>query len=175
MQVRIAEPSDAEAIARIHCASWRDAYANILDRAFLDGPIEEDRRSLWQKRMDAPSAGQLVFMIEDALGPQGFICIFKDADPEFGSLIDNLHVLPSQRGNGLGHRLFEAGINALLSDGPNTGYHLWVFEENQAALRFYRRLGGQLAGSELSEMAAAAGKTVLRVHWPSTPIDVERA
>jgi ribosomal protein S18 acetylase RimI-like enzyme len=43
--------------------------------------------------------------------------------------------------------------------------HLWVFEANEAAVRFYKRLGGEVVERDASHMAAASGKPVLRIHW----------
>jgi hypothetical protein len=42
-----------------------------------------------------------------------------------------------------------------------------VFEANVAALRFYIRLGGRVVETKTSEIPAAGGKAVLRVHWPA--------
>src|SRR3546814_2966887 len=52
--IRHATLTDAGEIAAIHCASWRDAYANVLDPGFLSGPIEDDRRAIWSERLGKP-------------------------------------------------------------------------------------------------------------------------
>lgn len=41
--LRSANEGDAPAIAALHAASWRDAYADILAPDFLNGEIEADR------------------------------------------------------------------------------------------------------------------------------------
>ena len=48
--LRDAGMADSGTIAAIHCASWRSAYAGVLERSFLDGPIEQDRAELWHDR-----------------------------------------------------------------------------------------------------------------------------
>jgi len=45
--------------------------------------------------------------------------------------------------------------------------HVWTFEANQAALRFYRRLGGQVVERGTSQIPAAKGATILRLFWPT--------
>ncbi len=63
---RAAQRSDAAVIAAIHVASWRDAYRSILEPDFLAGPIEEDRLSLWTKRLNGPSPALLVEVADDS-------------------------------------------------------------------------------------------------------------
>lgn len=162
---RRASACDADSIAALHCESWRDAYAHVLDPAFLAGPIEADRRALWADRLAAPAPGQVVLLAETPeREAAGFICFFRDSDPRWGSLIDNLHVRPALRGCGIGERLIRAAVAMLDPDRP---FHLWVFEANAAAIRFYQRLGGETAERGIDEMPAAMGAPHLRMAWPN--------
>ena len=164
--IRPAVAADAATVAAIHVASWRDAYAQILSPDYLSGPIEADRTAVWSKRLRECPPGQLVDMAFDQAGcVQGFVCGYLDSDPVWGSLIDNLHVLPQTRSRGIGERLLRAASRQLLASGPGYGLHLWVFEANEAAVRFYRRLGGEVVERDESHMPAAGGKPVLRIHW----------
>lgn len=165
---RAACAEDAAAIAAIHAASWRDAYASVLDPDFLSGPIEADRTALWTERLESAPPTQLVEAAADpSRGLVGFVCAYRDADDRWGSLIDNLHVMPEMRGRGIGEELLRSAVRQLMGRGARDGVHLWVFEANEAGLRFYGRLGGRVAGRDTSRIPAANGKTVLRVHWPS--------
>lgn len=166
--IRPAGEMDATTIAAIHVASWRDAYAQILSPDYLSGGIEADRLAVWSKRLREHPAAQLVDIAVDSTGyGQGFVCGYRHHDPAWGSLIDNLHVLPQTRGRSIGERLLRSAAGQLLAKDPGSGLHLWVFEANEAALRFYRRLGGKVVERTASHMAAAGGKPVLRVHWPT--------
>lgn len=49
-QYREAEATDADKIATLHAESWKRAYRGHLSDAYLDGPIEDERRSVWQAR-----------------------------------------------------------------------------------------------------------------------------
>ncbi|WP_244065911.1 GNAT family N-acetyltransferase [Bradyrhizobium sp. Ce-3] len=166
--IRPATEADAASIAEIHTASWRDAYAHILAPDFLSGSIETDRLAVWSQRLRDGSPTQLVNVVLSPAGQaQAFVCGYCDFDPVWGSLVDNLHVRPDARGRGIGDRLFRAVAGELSAKASGSGLHLWVFEANVAGLRFYERLGGRVVESARSEIPAAGGKAVLRVHWPT--------
>ncbi len=79
ISIRIATLADAAQIAAIHCASWRDAYANVLDEAFLAGPIEEDRRSAWFGRVENPDKQRTILVADVAqTRPAAFSCVYVD-------------------------------------------------------------------------------------------------
>ncbi len=164
---RLATSFDAAEIAELHCASWRDAYANVLDPAFLAGPIEADRRALWSSRLEQPDPRRITLIGEEAGSSAvvGFGCAYADLDPVWGSWIDNLHVRPEARGNGAGRQIIDALATIVNASALMPGIHLWVFEANEAALRFYLRLGGAIVGHAKSQIPAANGATVLRVFW----------
>jgi ribosomal protein S18 acetylase RimI-like enzyme len=171
ISIRPATEQDAAVIAAIHAASWRDAYAHILAPEFLNGAIEADRLAVWSQRLRDPSTTQLINVACDPTGlVQAFICSYCDVDPIWGSLVDNLHVRPQARGRGIGERLFRDAAGQISARAAGPGLHLWVFEANVAALRFYERLGGRVVGRDSSEIPAAGGKTVLRVHWQTLAV-----
>lgn len=164
--IRHARLTDASDIAAIHCASWRDAYANVLDPTFLSGPIEDDRRTLWSERLQTPDPKRTILLGEGINStPVGFGCAYGDLDPVWGSWIDNLHVRPDLRGGGIGRRIIDAVARCLEAGAASRGAHLWVFEANEAALRFYSRLGGEIVEHGASQIPAARGATILRVFW----------
>lgn len=171
IRIRLASVEDVAQIATIHCASWRDAYADVLDPDYLAGLIEDDRRSLWLKRMAMPADSQTVLVADTPLmGLAAFLCAYRDNDSRWGSLIDNLHVLPHLRGRHVGEQLMRAAALAIRGEVVTAGLYLWVFESNQAGLRFYQRLGGQVVERGVSELAAAKGAPVLRVFWPDSSV-----
>ncbi len=166
MHIRPANTEDLTAIAALHAASWRDAYAQILDPAFLAGPIDQDRLRVWTERLGAERAGQGVFVAEQDGETIGFVCVFANDDPVFGAKVDNLHVRPGYRGGGLGQRLLRHAARWASESDPATGLYLWVFEANHGGRRFYARLGGQEGERAASGMPSAADKPALRVVWP---------
>jgi ribosomal protein S18 acetylase RimI-like enzyme len=76
-------------------------------------------------------------------------------------------VLPHLRGQGVGEKLLQHVVAQLEARHPKSGLHLWVFEANIAALRFYNRLGGRVVEKHASQIPAAGGKPTLCVHWPA--------
>jgi len=166
--LRPARADDAPRIAAIHCASWRDTYSNVLSPEFLAGPIEQDRSELWAARLAAPDEARQVLVGESPTsGAAAFLSAYRDADAQWGSLIENLHVSPELRGQRIGERLIRAAASALATQAKAPGMYLWVFEANQAGLRFYQRLGGEVVERSTSKLAEANGATILRVAWPS--------
>ncbi|MEW5725370.1 MAG: N-acetyltransferase [Thermodesulfobacteriota bacterium] len=144
MEFRYARPSDAPAVARLHAESWRRAYRGTLPDKFLDGPVFNDRLAQWRGRLTEPQPEtQGVLLLEEKGMLWGFGCVFLDANPKWGALLDNLHVLPAVQGRGLGRRLMGETAAWVLERRPDSGLYLLVFATNQTARDFYERLGGQ--------------------------------
>ncbi len=143
MTIREAGLADAVAIAQLHTHSWQTAYRGILRDDFLEGPLEENRRVLWHSRLsDSERTDQFVLIDTQGGAIRGFACAFLDADPEWGCLLDNLHVVPDLKGQGLGRQLMTAVAERVWRTNPSSRLHLWAYEQNLAARRFYERLGG---------------------------------
>lgn len=66
-----------------------------------------------------------------------------------------------------------AAARSMSVEAKTSGLHLWVFEANEAGLRFYNRLGGEVVERDVSQIPAANRAPVLRVFWPhfAMPID----
>jgi GNAT superfamily N-acetyltransferase len=143
MTIRAARLADAVAIAQLHTESWQSAYRGILRDDFLEGPLAENRRRLWQTRLsDCKRADQFVLVDAHGGAIRGFACAFLDADPVWGCLLDNLHVVPDLKGQGLGRQLMTAVAERVWLSNPSSRLHLWAYEQNLVARRFYERLGG---------------------------------
>jgi ribosomal protein S18 acetylase RimI-like enzyme len=141
---RRARAEDADAVADLHALSWRATYRGILRDEFLDGPVLEERQAVWRERLaDAGAAdSRFVLLAEQGGELHAFVCAILDADPTWGALLDNLHVVKWSQGKGLGRILMAEASLWIRRQRPGSRMHLWVFEKNVAALRFYDRLGG---------------------------------
>jgi GNAT superfamily N-acetyltransferase len=170
--VRIAKAADAHAIAMLHAESWRSAYRGILSDAFLDGPIFAERRALWEARLsgEPPIPSQHVALAERDGEATAFVCVQLDADPTWGALLDNLHVSPSAKGLGLGRRLMAEAATWVLRQRPDSRLHLWVYEQNLPARRFYEHLGGVANEQGLHEAPDGSRAKAVRYGWT----DLER-
>jgi GNAT superfamily N-acetyltransferase len=165
MTIRVAEPADADAIAQLHACSWHTAYRGILSDDFLDGPLLADRQALWRARFAAPDrTDQIAVMDEEDGKLQGFACAFLDADPDWGTLLDNLHVVPERKGKGLGRQLMAEVAHRILKL-DRTRLHLWAFEQNHAARKFYERLGGRITTSHVESAPDGREVNAVRYCW----------
>jgi GNAT superfamily N-acetyltransferase len=162
----LAGPADAEAIAALHIESWRDAYRGLVPDPYLDGPIVEERAAFWRARLAEPGDGRFTLkaLTADSIG--GFACTLRDAEPEWGPLLDNLHVKPALKGVGIGARLLRTSREWAARVAPGQTLHLWVIEGNTAARRFYDRQGGAETGRRVNEMVPGVVVTAVRYVWP---------
>ena len=156
---------DADAIAAVHAASWRATYRGILSDAYLDGPIDQERRELWRARFADDVPPTVVACAGDAV--VGFACAFANEDARWGSRIDNLHVLPNHKRRGLATRLMRAVAGRLEALAPSVPVYLWVYEVNHTARATYESLGGQLTEHGSRTGADGTATPALRYTWPS--------
>lgn len=59
---REATADDAEQIAQLHSLSWQQNYRGIWRDEFLNGPVLENRREVWQKRLSQLTPNQYVII-----------------------------------------------------------------------------------------------------------------
>ena len=151
--VREAAPSDVEAIAALHLASWRVAYRGIVPDEFLDGITLESRVERW-RRAFSPSESPL---IETTVALHGGairgVCSFgpqRELPARGIGEVYALHVQPESRRRGLGKLLLDDAVRRLRARGFG-GAVLWVLRDNASARRFYEAQGWSANGEELIE------------------------
>ncbi len=138
-----AQPSDYPRIAHLHALSWRSAYRGIVSEEYLENQVFEERVAVWKARIgDGIASGQSGILACAGNELLGFAWVRLDADPKWGSAIDNLHVDPSAKGRGIGRRLMAGAAGLFIRQRPGSALHLWVLEANHPARGFYERLGG---------------------------------
>ena len=159
--------TDADTIAAIHTASWRDSYRGMLRDEYLERDIESERRSVWQQRMEQLEVSHFGFIAEDDGMPVGFAFLKGVFDARWGTLLDNLHVLPGLKGQGIGRVLIEAAARETRDRYPGDPLYLWVFEKNMRARRFYARLGGREIERVIIEPPGGGKAPEWRIAWDS--------
>ncbi len=141
--VRKARPDDADAIARVHVASWSAHYRGLLTDEEIDRRTVEVRRAQWTALLDATDRVTLV--ADDATrGAIGFASAILLAQPEAGfhGYLHTLYLAPGATGNGLGEVLIRAVAAELQARGI-ADMALRTLRLNRAR-SFYERLGARL-------------------------------
>ena len=165
--LRSPRPNEAESIAALHTSSWRRTYRGMMSDEFLDGPALEDRRRVWRERLTIANPRQFVCVADLNASVVGFICVFADHEPRWGSYIDNLHVAPDVRRCGIGRALVRRAGEWLATVAPGAGVYLWVMEANTSARTFYHRLGGRNVETTSLEDPGGGRAPNCRIVWTS--------
>jgi GNAT superfamily N-acetyltransferase len=163
--IRLASPDDAAAIAALHAESWRSAYRGLVPDDDLGDGLDDERLQFWRDRFASPDPDRRVVFLSTAGDLLvGVACVLADADPRHGPLLDNLHVKPKWRSQGIGARLLHESRRWCRAIAPGRPMHLWVLEGNAQARRFYRTQGGVEDGRRSEERG---GMTIvaLRCSW----------
>jgi ribosomal protein S18 acetylase RimI-like enzyme len=169
-RIRLGRATDAPAIAALQAESWRHTYRGFLDDAYLDHEVFADRDAVWRRRFGGPRQTPVLTLVAEDQGAMvGFAHSYVDADPEWGTLLDNLHVRPDCKRAGIGTRLMAETAARLQERGCTSALYLWVVEWNVPAQRFYEALGGCAADRELAD---GPGGTVPTVRYAWYGLDV---
>ena len=140
--IRNARRSDAEEIAGVHDAAWRDAYRGVIPGKELERMIAQ-RGPRWWRSAIARGSRLVVLDFEDSIG--GYASYGRNRVPALpyqGELFE-LYLAPEFQGLGFGRRLFQAARRDL----GEHGYHnmiVWALADNDRALGFYERMGGKV-------------------------------
>ncbi|MBC7290540.1 MAG: GNAT family N-acetyltransferase [Actinotalea sp.] len=142
--IRPATVDDAEQIAAVHVASWREAYAGAVPEEYLASLDQGERAEAWRRQLgDAENNELLVWVAEDpedqhvvgfsSLGPS------RDEDADRSTLeIHTIYLEPAAWGQGVARRL----MRTMLEHVPDRArVTLWVLASNERAGHFYRRHG----------------------------------
>ena len=157
---------DAEPIARLHSLSWQQTYRGILSDEFLNGPVLENRRNVWQERLKHLDPDQYIIVAESEAALCGFACTYINEDPVWGTLLDNLHVHQTLKGQGVGTRLMQLAVRWAYETESEASFYLWVLRQNVSARKFYENLGA--VNQELVSQKSPDGGVweAYRYVWP---------
>lgn len=153
----------APLIAPLHAQSWRSAYRGIMSDAYLDYMVDADRQDHWRKRVRALAEGDgEIFLAHLGDEAVGFLCIEASEAHVHGAYVNNLHVLPHIKGQGVGKALLDAGEKWARVRGHRQLY-LFVFEDNLPARQFYHAQGWHTVERLMSELPDGALAAELRM------------
>ena len=135
ISLRAAVVEDAEAIARIHVASWQVAYRGLLSDDDLDGRSVHGRTVQWREWL---RLGMETLVAADGEALVGFCALRRD--PAELVEIGALYLDPGRFREGIGTQLMDATLASLRAAGEPE-VTLWVLAGNSAARAFYARHG----------------------------------
>ena len=172
--LRRAVSSDAAAIAEVHVACWRQAYAGLVPDRMLAELSVDARSAAWTRILaeceQVPAT--TVHVACDAGRIIGFVCSggqrSADLRERFEGEVSAIYVLRQAQGRGIGRALMTNAARDLRASGMH-GAALWVLRDNWPARGFYERLGGEPAAErvdlrgQFSLAEIAYGWLVLRV------------
>lgn len=138
--IRRAGADEAELLARLSIAAWRETYASDIAAETLAALEHNAHHSVasWGRRLAGPQSWAF---IAERDGPVGFVHCRAGDEPGYPGEIERIYVLRSGQGHGLGRALMEAAAESLQVHGL-APFMLWVMTFNTAARSFYAHLGG---------------------------------
>ena len=149
LRFRTAEAGDAAAVAGLHADSWRRHYRGAFSDAFLDGDVAGFLRGRWTGLLSAQDPQARTIVAELGGEVVGLAHTQLGENPEWGALLDNLHVSHGLKRMGVGTRLMALTAQAVLDSAPASGLYLWVLEQNAGARAFYTARGGTCVETSL--------------------------
>ena len=159
--IRNAREDDAQGIADVHDAAWRDAYRGIIPGRELEKMIARRGPRWWHSAIVRKSR-LVVLDFDETIG--GYASYGRNRVPSmpYGAEIFELYIAPEFQGLGFGRRLFEAARRDLGEHGYSSVI-VWALADNERAIGFYKRLGGTFVreaqerfGSEMRSRVAFA-------------------
>ena len=141
---RVPTVGDAEAIARLHVASWREAYAAIVPQAVLDAVDMAERLARWQEHL---AGDGVTFLAEVDGAAAGFIRAGRPAEPLVAGAdghIFALYVRERYHRRGIGRGLLARAAAKWRGHGGEA-LSVGVLTANARAVAFYEALGARFA------------------------------
>ncbi|WP_293374813.1 GNAT family N-acetyltransferase [Phenylobacterium sp. SCN 70-31] len=137
-----AGPADAEALAAVHVASWRQTYRGLLPDAYLARMSEPVFARRFGHRLLRPGPDEVVLAAADRSGLVGYAEGGPSRRGAPGEAeIATLYLLGAAQGRGLGRRLMIETARVLQVRGARS-LVVSVLRDNVRARRFYEHLGG---------------------------------
>ncbi|WP_162605533.1 GNAT family N-acetyltransferase [Jiangella ureilytica] len=153
LSVRAAEVADADAIAAVHVAGWRRAFAGVVDAEFL-AELDVSRRAAgWRRMLLEPARRSTVLVAVRAGEVAGFCAAGASRDSSASADVGEVYAIyadPAQLGTGVGRALMTAALDFLRAEGF-TRATLWTLEGNALGRAFYDRSGWALDGARHDE------------------------
>jgi GNAT superfamily N-acetyltransferase len=174
MEIRVASPADAGAIADVHVEAIRAAYRDLFPADALAAIDLGERSERWRQRLIA--GGSVTLVGESAGSLLGFAEFGPSRDEESGpggaGEVMAIYVRPAVWGTGVGRDLLRAALDQLSGCGFRRAT-LWALEGNERAARFYAAAGFARDGARSERAFLGFTVPVVRYARPLHPPDLD--
>ena len=140
--VRPATARDAKAIAEIHVATWKSAYADLMPADYLSQNTVEKRLAYWREAIEFSDPQLLVATEDDKV--VGFVGFDRSRDAGSRATVGEIwaiYVAPTHWAQGIGLALWDGAREGLKDEGC-TQVTVWVLLRNERALSFMEHGAG---------------------------------
>ena len=163
-KLRPANRSDATEIGTLFALSCAKAYTSILPETYMSRYTPDNQLERWTKHLrDLPADHMIIVAASPSESPLHHLFGFIEVGPSVGSssqdYVGEIHFLfvhPDSSRLGVGTALINCGEQWLREKGFRDGL-LWVFCDNQIAIRFYKNQGWQEEGAPQKEPECLKG------------------
>ena len=172
MLIRPHTRADADRIAEILAAGWKQAYSHFMPQSFLAPRIDPTHRKAeiaeWLDDEFDPAA-EAIFVAEDAGGVAGFIAMELGDKGDLGAtgIVNLLYIDPVAQRRGLGRALMSAGAAWLGERNPGP-LVLSAYADNTHRFA-YEAMGGREAKRLRPQIDGREIETVLYL-WPDPAV-----
>jgi ribosomal protein S18 acetylase RimI-like enzyme len=142
--IRAANPSDADGIARVYVETWRNTYAGVLPDHVLVGMSEARQRRAWENAIRGRREAVVVAEQDGHIVGVGSAGPARKAGLGFPGEVYTLYVLPDYQNQGIGRRLMTRLFAAIREKHGNSAV-IWVLAANPSRF-FYEVMGGKRVG-----------------------------
>lgn len=138
-----AGPDDAEALAQLHVAAWRESYRGLIADSFLDRMSVPVHAARFYRALAKPGEHDATLAAASRDGLMGYASGGPSRTRHAGEAeVHTLYVRLTAQRRGLGQRLL-VGMARVFADQGARSLMISTLRDNLPARRFYEALGGQ--------------------------------
>ena len=152
IDIRRAQPEDAVALAEAHDEAWRTAYLGLIPGPELEKLVARRGPSWWDAAIRRGSRIALLIFGDEIAGYANY-GRNRAKSLAYGGEVYELYLRPEYQGLGFGRKLFAMAKRDLAQAG-HTGLVVWALSDNDAAVGFYRALGGRTVARSTERFGA---------------------
>jgi ribosomal protein S18 acetylase RimI-like enzyme len=141
IDIRRARPDDAPLLAEAHDEAWRNAYRGVIPGAELEKLVARRGPTWWDAAIRRGSRISLLTFGDAVAGYANYGRNRAKSLP-YGGEIYEIYLRPEYQGLGFGRKLFLTAKRDLVQGGHHS-LVVWALSDNEAAVSFYRALGGR--------------------------------